>query len=355
MTNNNILLVDDDPATVRVMGRILAGMGTLRFADSGEEALQLARESVPDLILLDAEMPGMSGFDVCRTLKGAPTLADVPVIFITGHSGAEFELAGFELGAADFIAKPVSPPLVLARVKTQLRLKRQADEMRRLATIDGLSNLSNRRHFDETLTREWKRALRRAQPIALLLIDIDHFKLFNDHYGHPAGDACLKRVAQALMTASLRPADLVARYGGEEFAILLPETARGGAELIAHRVLDAIEALGIPHLASPTSLHATVSVGIGCYDDASDGWLEPSVDSRFGADQPAHLSASALLAAADKALYAAKHGGRAQAWLLDIANVDALVAAHNVVLANRPRQASAGASTNAAASLARAI
>jgi len=185
-----------------------------------------------------------------------------------------------------------------------------------------LSGVANRRCFDETLSREWQRSRRGAQPISLLMIDIDHFKQFNDHYGHPAGDACLRAVAQSLVMAGLRPADLVARYGGEEFAVLLPETARTGAEHMAHRVLGAIEALAIPHQASATALHVTVSVGVACYDHASDGWLEASADSRFTSAQVAHVSAGQLLAAADNALYAAKRAGRAQARLLDITDFD---------------------------------
>src|SRR5664280_2921064 len=171
-----------------------------------------------------------------RDRKAEPALADVPVIFVTSHSEAAFEVAGFEMGAADFIAKPVSAPLVLARVKTQLRVKRMGDELRRIATTDGLTGVANRRRFDESLEREWRRARRSGDPLALLMIDIDHFKLFNDRYGHPAGDACLRSVAQALVGASLRPADLVARYGGEEFVVLLPKTPRAGAEHLARGV-----------------------------------------------------------------------------------------------------------------------
>ena len=152
--NDNILLVDDDPRTIQIMGRILAPLGNLRFATSGREALRLARESPPDLVLLDADMPEMSGFDVCAAMKSEPTLSDVPVIFVTNHSESAFEVTAFELGAVDFIAKPVSAPLVLARVRTQLRLKRLADELRRSATTDGLTGVANRRQFDDVLERE---------------------------------------------------------------------------------------------------------------------------------------------------------------------------------------------------------
>jgi len=320
--NDNILLVDDDPSSIQLLSRMLANVGQLRFATNGEDALRLAHESAPDLVLLDAEMPGMSGFQILEELKADPVLGDVPVIFVTSHSEPVFELAGLELGAADFIAKPVSAPLVVARVKTQLRIKRIADELRRIATIDVLTGVANRRGFDEALEHEWLRARRAGDPLALLMIDVDHFKAFNDHYGHPAGDVCLRAIAQALVGASLRPADLVARYGGEEFVVLLPQTPRMGAEHVAHSVLEAVEALDILHDASPAARHVTVSVGVTCYDDTSECWVEPSADSRT-ADLNARCSPLDLVRAADKALYHAKRSGRAQAMLLDICDVDA--------------------------------
>jgi len=263
--NDNILLVDDDPSSIQLLSRMLANVGQLRFATNGEDALRLAHESAPDLVLLDAEMPGMSGFQILEELKADPVLGDVPVIFVTSHS------------------EPV---------------------------------------FDEALEHEWLRARRAGDPLALLMIDVDHFKAFNDHYGHPAGDVCLRAIAQALVGASLRPADLVARYGGEEFVVLLPQTPRMGAEHVAHSVLEAVEALDILHDASPAARHVTVSVGVTCYDDTSECWVEPSADSRT-ADLNARCSPLDLVRAADKALYHAKRSGRAQAMLLDICDVDA--------------------------------
>jgi len=326
----DILLVDDDPATIQLLGKILHEVGRLRFATSGEDALRLIHESTPDVVLLDAELPGMSGFEVCEELKADPALADVPVIFVTSHTDPEFEVSGFDLGAADFIAKPVSAPLVVARVKTQLRVKQLADDLRRIATMDVLTGVANRRGFDESLEREWRRTRRSGEPLALLMIDIDHFKLFNDHYGHPAGDVCLRSVAQTLLGSSLRPADLVARYGGEEFVVMLPQTPRSGAEHVAHDILGAIEAMGIVHETSPTAGHVTVSIGIGCYDDGSPCWVPPTADSRFRSDMDAHCAAKDLIQAADKALYSAKRAGRAHAQLLDIADIDAPQAARRI-------------------------
>jgi diguanylate cyclase (GGDEF)-like protein len=312
----------------------------LQFATSGEDALRMARKSAPDLILLDAEMLGMSGFQVLDSLRADPQLADVPVIFVTSHSEAGFEVSALEMGAADFISKPFKSSLVLARVKTHLRLKRMTDELRRIAATDSLTGLANRRQFDDSLEREWLSSLRAGDPIALLLIDIDHFKLYNDRYGHQKGDACLRQVAKALVSASLRPADLVARCGGEEFAILLPQTSRGGAEHVAHRILDAVEALRIRHEASLMADHVTLSIGIACYDESSACWSIPSADYRFGLDPQERGVASNLVLAADKAMYSAKHAGRGRARLLDMADVDRPQLARDIVRSSdRPLRA----------------
>ena len=316
-----ILLVDDDPATIQVMGRILGDCAELRFATSGEMALERVREQAPDLLLLDAEMPGMSGFQVCEAMQADAALREIPIIFVTSHSTPDFEVKGLEIGAVDFIAKPINKTLLLARVKTQLRIRQLTDELRHNATVDALTALSNRRAFDEALAREWRRSLRQGEPLSLLMVDVDHFKAYNDRYGHPAGDSCLAAVGAALRASALRPTDIVARYGGEEFALLLPNTARAGAEQLAHRVLGNIEKMDIPHATSAVGRHVTVSVGIASYDDESSCWITPSADSRFACELA--CTPGDLLVAADRALYAAKQGGRAQAWQLDIENLDA--------------------------------
>ncbi len=311
MTEANILLVDDDPGSIQALSRMLSGQGRFRFATSGSEALRLARESVPDLVLLDAEMPGMSGFQVCAAMKADPLLADVPVIFVTSHSEPDFEVSGLALGAVDFIAKPMRAPLVVARVQTHLRLKHTADELRQRATIDALTGVANRRLFDETLAREWLRVQRSGRPISLLMIDVDFFKRFNDRYGHASGDECLRALARALQQAMRRPGDLLARYGGEEFVALLPDTPAAGARHVAQVVLAAIAALAIPHADSSVARHVTASVGVASFDASSRAWSEPSPGAR-SADELARPLAAALLLAADRALYSAKHAGRAQ-------------------------------------------
>jgi len=317
--NSHILLVDDDPGMIQLMGRILSGLGHVHFATSGQAALQHMRAAAPDLVLLDAEMPGMDGYQVCAAMQADPALRDVPVIFVTAHSGAEFELKGLQIGAVDFIAKPPSEAMLTARVKTQLRIKRLTDELKRMATIDALTEVANRRSFDDALAREWKRCLRMGEPISLLLIDIDHFKLYNDRYGHPAGDACLREVAQTLEGSLLRPADTAARYGGEEFALLLPQTARAGAALVAQRAMAAIHARRIAHDQSPTAPQVTVSIGIGSYDDQCDGWITPSPQSRFMGES--HVAAADLVQCADLALYRAKRAGRSRSSSLGIDEV----------------------------------
>jgi diguanylate cyclase (GGDEF)-like protein len=310
---DDILIVDDDPATIRLLGHILRDLGSLRFATSGEDAVRLVRDSPPDLVLLDAEMPGMSGVNVFNALKAEPDLDEVPVIFVSSRGDAEFEVSLLDLGAADFIAKPVRAPLVIARVRTHLRMKRMADELRRCATTDGLTGIANRRKFDVSLEREWRRAPRHGNPLALLLIDVDHFKLYNDRYGHPQGDACLREMAQAFERSVRRTADVAARYGGEEFVVLLPQTRRDGAESMAHRILDVVDGLAIRHEASPTAAHVTVSIGIACYDGAA-AW--------GNGDRPERHTETDLLLAADTALYAAKRAGRSQCRHFNVADID---------------------------------
>ncbi|MDZ5457384.1 diguanylate cyclase [Azohydromonas lata] len=301
-----ILIVDDDPVMLRALGRILADHAGRCFATSGADALQRALAEPPDLLLLDAELPGLSGFEVCRTLKRDARFAQVPVIFITSHGDERTEARVFELGAADFIAKPVSPLVLRARVATQLRLRRMTLELERLARTDALTGLANRRVFDERLSAECQRALRGGRPLALLLLDVDHFKAYNDCHGHPAGDACLREVASALRLGGLRPDDVVARYGGEEFALLLPETDAAGAAAVAARVMQVLRHRALPHAGSAVAPHVTASVGVAVVPARAAGLVLPQVDQ-------------ALLSQADQALYAAKAAGRDQAWCFDAA------------------------------------
>ncbi len=291
-----LLLVDDDPGAIRVLQRILSAYPRLRFATNGADALRLAQESPPDLILLDAEMPGMDGFAVCAALKADPVLADIPVIFITSHLDISFETRALDLGAMDFIAKPLSAPRVQLRVRNQLLLKQQTDMLRRQVSTDPLTGIDNRRAFDIALPLEWRRARRGDTPVALLMIDVDHFKHFNDHYGHPRGDICLKQVAATIQAVVGRPGDMVARYGGEEFAVLLPDTDAAAANQVAERIREAIAGEAIPHEMARAADIVTISIGVASTYPArqADGQGSPE----------------ALLRRADEALYAAKAAGR---------------------------------------------
>lgn len=299
MAPGSVLIVDDDPLAVQILGAMLTDVGQVRFALSGTEGVQSAKASPPDLILLDANMPDMSGLDVCDVIKSDPALSAIPVIFITQQEGAEVELQCLEAGAVDFISKPPKAPLVQARVRNQLRLKQLSDQLWLSANTDALTGAANRRQFDEMLQREWDRARRSCEPLSLLMVDIDHFKLFNDHHGHQQGDACLRLVAQTMMSLVNRPADLVARFGGEEFVVLLPGTSETGTQHVADMLVNGVSQRRITHGASPTAPHVTVSVG-------GSTWL--GVPPEPGIKLP---QASDLLGCADAALYEAKRAGRA--------------------------------------------
>ncbi|WP_295449408.1 diguanylate cyclase [uncultured Thiodictyon sp.] len=290
-----ILIVDDVPDNIRVLSTMLADDGhQISAATNGRAALKLAASCAPDLILLDVMMPEMDGYEACEALKADPLLKSIPVIFITALADVEDETRGLALGAVDYITKPFKEAIVRLRVKTQLELKRQHDILAQLSHIDGLTGIPNRRAFDERLDRDWRRALRSGEPIAAAMVDIDHFKEYNDAYGHLAGDDCLRRVAGSLADGLKRAGDFVGRYGGEEFICLLNGLDAHGLAVVAEKLRTGIEALQIPHNASPVSPWVTVSIG------AAIGRLGPET------------AASELVEAADLQLFAAKRLGRNQ-------------------------------------------
>lgn len=305
------LIVDDDISVIQVLAKTLKGMGHVRYATNGGDALRLAAQDPPDVVLLDAEMPGMSGFEVLSALRSQPRLAHVPAILITSHSSEEMEEQGLARGAADFIGKPFRPAIVAARVKTQLRLKLAMDRLRQLSSIDALTGVANRRTLDESLMIECKRTHRSRHPLSVLMLDVDHFKYFNDTYGHGAGDEALTRIAHAMQTSTNRPADMAARYGGEEFVLVLPDTDGAGATTVARKVMENVGKLQILHGASSTGM-LTVSIGIGCFDQESDHWGAPPQAMRATPRSTPLDCATALLSTADQALYEAKAAGRAR-------------------------------------------
>ena len=256
-----LLLVDDHPPNVHLLAEALRERYELRVATSGAKALALAAEGGIDLVLLDVVMPDLDGFEVCRRLKADERTWAIPVIFVTSLGEVDDETRGFDAGGVDYITKPISPPVVRARVRTHLELKEARDLLEELASVDALTGIANRRRFDGTLDREWRRALRSGSSLTLAIADVDHFKAFNDRYGHARGDDCLRQVAQAAAAACGRPADLVARYGGEEFGLVLPDTDGAGARVLLRAVLANVEELRVPHAASSCAPHVTLSVG----------------------------------------------------------------------------------------------
>jgi len=417
-----ILIVDDAPDNLSALRQQMAAQGYQTFvANSGERALQLARRVHPDLILLDIMMPGMDGFATCRELKAHPVTQRIPVIFISGRTETDAVVAGFDLGAVDYIGKPLRMPEVCARVRTQLSIRADSetqfeqaerlrtivnsmaeglliieasgriqftnpacdgylgyapeelagrhiadllnplvaqeyldyfaryaaspdtahshgtreviirhkqgqsvcmdltltpmflrqplfigllhdithhklseDALQRAAMVDPLTQIANRRHFDSFLEKEWQRATRTGAPLSLMVLDVDHFKLYNDNLGHAAGDVCLQQVASAIGGHALRGTDLAARYGGEEFVLLFAETDAAAATALAESVRAHIEALQLPHPKSPTSPWITVSIGVATMQPQQGDAIE------------------ALFVAADRAMYVAKEEGRNQ-------------------------------------------
>ncbi|KQN70439.1 response regulator receiver modulated diguanylate cyclase [Duganella sp. Leaf61] len=417
-----VLIVDDAPENLAALRKLMVEQGYQTFvATSGERALKIARRVHPDLVLLDVMMQGMDGFETCRQLKANASTARIPVIFMSARTGTDDVVAGFDLGAVDYIAKPLRMAEVSARVRTQLQIrvnvesqeeqaerlrtivnnmaeglliieadgriqftnpacdkylgyrenalagshisdllnplvaqeyldyfsryadapdvahhhgtreviirhrngssvcmdltltpmylrqplfigllhdithhKQSEDALQRAAMVDPLTKIANRRHFDSFLEKEWQRSMRSGQPLSLVVLDVDHFKLYNDTLGHPAGDACLQQVAQAIASHAMRTTDLAARYGGEEFVLLFAETPADAARTLAEAIRAHIEALQIPHPRSTTSAWLTVSIGVATI-------LPHQLDNT-----------ESLFVAADRAMYVAKENGRNQ-------------------------------------------
>ncbi len=287
-----LLVVDDQPMHIQVLYRSLAPACQVFMATQGEQAIKLCIEKQPDLVLLDVEMPDMDGFAVMGALKSHPATRHIPVIFVTAHTSEEMETRGLESGAVDFISKPINPSVVRARANTQLKLKFQSDLLREWVFIDGLTGAYNRRYFDNQFEIEWARAQRSDHPLSVVMIDVDHFKAYNDHYGHLRGDEALRGLASALRPELQRPGDLLARYGGEEFVCLLPNTPLESALAVAERLRSALQSKAIVHEYNHN--HGLLTISLGVAENKASG--ATSTDS--------------LIAAADKQLYLAKSAGK---------------------------------------------
>lgn len=295
MSNNEtslILIVDDDLINIEILNAVLEDEYDIIFAASGNQAIALAREYQPDLILLDVIMPGMDGYNVCEYLKTDSKTSSIPIIFITGLSDMDAEIKGLQVGAIDYVTKPINPPVVRMRVHNHIELQRARKSLKHLSITDALTDLANRRHFDEVLQTEFNRLSRLRHPLSLVMLDVDFFKKFNDGYGHLEGDNCLKQVAKTIRHSLQRPADFAARYGGEEFSCILPNTDLKGAVAIADKIRINIEELDIPHRNSSVAEHVTISVGV------------------FTVNSYSKTCPNEIVEKADQQLYRAKETGR---------------------------------------------
>lgn len=296
-----VLIVDDAPENITILGELLRSDFTVKVATNGEKALAIAASDTDiDLILLDVVMPGLDGYEVCRRLKADPSSQSIPIMFITAKSSELDEVKGFELGAVDYITKPFSPIVVRARVRTHAELKQYRDFLKNTSYLDGLTAIANRRHFDEYLEAVWNLAVREAAALSLILMDIDYFKRYNDNYGHQAGDSCLVRIARQLAATLKRKVDLVARFGGEEFVFVLPNTDTVGAAKFAEELRSNVESLHIPHEFSSAAGYVTISLGAAT--------IVPTPE----------LQRDVLLRAADQALYESKKNGRNRATVREV-------------------------------------
>lgn len=303
-----ILIVDDDIFMRKILVRYLERENyRVVEAANGLEALKLFQEYQPDLILLDAVMPVLDGFECCLRLQKLPQGDHTPILIITALENRESVDRAYEVGASDYVAKPIHWAVLRHRVRRLLeqanlrqklesanrRLAVVIKELQRLVSIDGLTQVANRRCLDEYLEQEFKRSCREKIPISLVLCDIDFFKKYNDNYGHQEGDLCLQAVAQSISKATNRPADLVARYGGEEFVIVLPNTDQEGGMKIAVKATELVRSLQIPHDYSEVAPYVTISCGVAT--------LFPHQHTQ---------AINLLLKSADRALYVAKAEGR---------------------------------------------
>lgn len=305
----SVLAVEDSIVTMKVLCNYLGRMGIVPFtAATGTAAIEIYFHEQPDIILLDAQLPDIDGFDVALKIRAIEKPGDwTAIIFLTSMAKDEDLARGIEVGGDDYLMKPISEVVLKAKIRAMQRLvemqrslvkvTQQLNEaniqLQKLSATDGLTGIANRRMYDDLVVREWRRCERMKKSFTLVMIDVDHFKLFNDKYGHQTGDECLKKVADQVRRVALRATDLAARYGGEEFVLVLGETDTDGAKWIANRLCQQVSELNIPHYATE-SRHVTISCGVAS--------IVPSKN----------VSLEVLLKSADHALYQAKRAGRNQ-------------------------------------------
>ena len=303
--SNRILVVDDVPVNIQLLVTYLAAEGyDVVSAKDGHDAMKAVKEHQPDLILLDVMMPKMNGFKVCEAIKSDDATKFIPVILVTALNELEDKVKGMNSGADDFLAKPFNKLELLVRVRSLLRIKhlhdelqekvielqRTKEELRQLAITDGLTGLYNYRYFKEQLLQELKRAQRHRLNISVVMIDIDHFKQYNDKNGHPAGDVVLKDIAR-LLRDNIRNIDLAARYGGEEFSLILIETDKPSAKIVSEKIRKLVEDYGFAYESSQPDGKLTISTGVATFPEDGEDF-------------------DTLVSKADQRLYLAKEAGR---------------------------------------------
>lgn len=292
MDLQRVLIIDDEKPNLMILSEILRDEVDIIMAKDGAQGIDKAIRFQPDLILLDVMMPGMDGFQVIEQLRRDARTSAIPVIFISALADTGHEEQGLNLGACDYIHKPFHTAIILARVRLHLQLAKQRSLLEQLAHIDPLTAIANRRRYEEVLLTEWSAASRSHACLSLVMVDIDNFKHYNDHYGHAAGDKVLQAVARVLSAQLKRPRDFVARYGGEEFVVLLPDNGCQGSLDIMQSCRTAVEALHIENRALKEASHVTISVGGVC--------CQPT----------AERSPDTYLKIADDMLYQAKRQGK---------------------------------------------
>jgi two-component system chemotaxis family response regulator WspR len=313
--NAMVLLVDDQVMVGEAIRRALADQPNIdfHFCPDPQEALNVATQTRPTVILQDLVLPGVDGLTLVRAYRANPATRDIPIIVLSSKEDPAVKSAAFSCGANDYLVKLPDTIELIARIRyhsrsylamqqrdeayqalrhSQQQLMEMNLELRRLTNSDGLTGLANRRYFDSYLAAEWKRAMREQTEISMLMIDVDHFKSYNDAYGHMAGDEVLKKVAQTIAACCDRSTDLSARFGGEEFTVVLPGTSSAGARLVAEKIRRSVEGMHIPHRDASTSEWLTASVGIAT--------LVPDRLDRY----------TQIIDAADRGLYNAKRHGR---------------------------------------------
>ncbi|KAA0980681.1 PleD family two-component system response regulator [Pseudomonas sp. ANT_J28] len=312
-----VLLVDDQAMIGEAVRRGLSNESNIdfHFCADPHQAIAQAIRIKPTVILQDLVMPGLDGLSLVREYRNHPATKDIPIIVLSTKEDPLIKSAAFAAGANDYLVKLPDNIELVARIRYHSRsymtlLQRDAAYralrvsqqqlldtnlvLQRLMNSDGLTGLSNRRHFDEYLELEWRRSLRDQSQLSLLMIDVDYFKSYNDSFGHLEGDEALRKVSTAIRDASARPSDLPARYGGEEFALVLPNTSPGGARLVAEKLRQTVASLKIPHVFPAEGSSLTISIGLSTMTP------QPGGDCRQ------------LISAADKGLYLAKNNGRNQ-------------------------------------------